>query len=75
MAARQRSQLCSNRRVYRVLERPATPIRHRASLTLVEKHTWRSLERYCIAGCISLAVSTRLARVLRNTWGKNCRSF
>src|SRR5258706_8718271 len=34
--------------VYRVLERPATPILHRASLTLVEKHTWRSLERYGI---------------------------
>jgi bacillithiol synthase len=32
--------------VYRLLERPATPILHRASITLVEKHTWRSLERY-----------------------------
>ena len=34
--------------VYRILDRPATPILHRASLTLVEKHTWRSLERYGI---------------------------
>src|SRR2546429_4975021 len=32
--------------VYRVLGRPATPILHRASMTMVEKHTWRSLERY-----------------------------
>ena len=32
--------------VYRLLNRPATPILARASLTFVEKHTWRSLERY-----------------------------
>ena len=32
--------------VYRVLQRPVTPILHRASMTLVEKHTWRALERY-----------------------------
>jgi bacillithiol biosynthesis cysteine-adding enzyme BshC len=32
--------------VYRVLNRPATPILHRASMTMVEKHTWRALERY-----------------------------
>ena len=32
--------------VYRLLGRPATPIFHRASLTLVERHTWRTLERY-----------------------------
>jgi bacillithiol biosynthesis cysteine-adding enzyme BshC len=35
--------------VYRVLGRPATPILHRASMTMVEKHTWRSLERYGIS--------------------------
>jgi bacillithiol biosynthesis cysteine-adding enzyme BshC len=35
--------------VYRILGRPATPILHRASLTLVERHTWRSLERYGIS--------------------------
>jgi bacillithiol biosynthesis cysteine-adding enzyme BshC len=32
--------------VYRILDRPATPIMHRASMTLVERHTWRTLERY-----------------------------
>lgn len=34
--------------VYRILERPATPILPRASFTFVRKHTWRSLERYGI---------------------------
>jgi len=32
--------------VYRLLDRPVTPILHRASITLVERHTWRALERY-----------------------------
>jgi uncharacterized protein YllA (UPF0747 family) len=32
--------------VYRVLNRPATPILHRASLTLIERRTGRALERY-----------------------------
>jgi bacillithiol biosynthesis cysteine-adding enzyme BshC len=32
--------------VYRLLDRPATPILHRASLTLVERRTGRTLERY-----------------------------
>jgi bacillithiol biosynthesis cysteine-adding enzyme BshC len=32
--------------VYRILDRPVTPILARRSLTFVEKHTWRSLERY-----------------------------
>ena len=32
--------------VYRVLGRPVTPILPRASMTMVEKHTGRSLERY-----------------------------
>jgi bacillithiol biosynthesis cysteine-adding enzyme BshC len=32
--------------VYRILDRPVTPILQRASMTLVERHTWRSLERY-----------------------------
>jgi len=32
--------------VYRLLDRPVTPILPRASLTFVEKHTWRSLDRY-----------------------------
>jgi bacillithiol biosynthesis cysteine-adding enzyme BshC len=34
--------------VYRILNRPVTPILPRASLTFVEKHTWRSLDRYGI---------------------------
>ena len=32
--------------VYRVLERPATPILPRSSLTMIERHTSRVLERY-----------------------------
>ena len=32
--------------VYRVLERPATPILPRTSLTMIERHTGRVLERY-----------------------------
>jgi bacillithiol biosynthesis cysteine-adding enzyme BshC len=32
--------------VYRVLERPATPILARSSLTMIERHTSRVLERY-----------------------------
>jgi bacillithiol synthase len=32
--------------VYRLLQRPATPILHRASLTFVERRTGRTLERY-----------------------------
>lgn len=34
--------------VYRTLGRPVTPILPRASMTLVERHTWRALERYGI---------------------------
>ena len=34
--------------VYRLLDRPVTPILHRASITMVEKHTWRALERYSL---------------------------
>jgi bacillithiol biosynthesis cysteine-adding enzyme BshC len=32
--------------VYRVLDRPATPILSRSSLTMIERHTGRVLERY-----------------------------
>jgi len=32
--------------VYRLLDRPATPILPRASMTIVERRTWRTLERY-----------------------------
>lgn len=34
--------------VYRTLGRPATPIFHRASLTLIERHTSRNLERFSL---------------------------
>jgi len=34
---------------YRVLERPATPILPRSSLTMIERHTGRVLERYDLA--------------------------
>lgn len=34
--------------VYRILDRPVTPILPRSSLTFVEKHTWRSLNRYSV---------------------------
>lgn len=34
--------------VYRILDRPVTPILPRASITMVEKHTWRALDRYGI---------------------------
>ena len=32
--------------VYRILDRPATSILPRASMTIVERRTWRTLERY-----------------------------
>ncbi len=34
--------------VYRLLERPATPILPRSSLTMIERHTGRVLERYSL---------------------------
>ncbi len=57
--------------VYRILQRPATPILHRASLTLVEKHTWRSLDRYGI-GLIDFfgGLDHVLARVVKEYLGK-----
>lgn len=35
--------------VYRLLERPATPILPRSSLTMIERHTGRVLERYSLS--------------------------
>jgi bacillithiol synthase len=57
--------------VYRILDRPATPILHRASLTLVERHTWRSLDRYGI-GLADFFGGTEhvLARVVKEYLGK-----
>jgi bacillithiol synthase len=57
--------------VYRVLDRPATPILPRASLTFVEKHTWRSLERYGLRFTDFFAGSDHvMARVVAEYLGK-----
>src|SRR5260370_24495735 len=57
--------------VYRVLGRPATPILHRASMTMVEKHTWRSLERYVVTLVDFFAVFDHVvARVVEQYLGK-----
>src|SRR5260370_35961896 len=57
--------------VYRVLERPVTPILPRASLTMVEKHTWRSLERYGIRLVDFFAgVDLGGARIVKENMGK-----
>jgi uncharacterized protein YllA (UPF0747 family) len=57
--------------VYRILDRPVTPILHRASMTLVERHTWRSLERYGIHLTDFFAgLDHVLARVVKEYLGK-----
>jgi bacillithiol biosynthesis cysteine-adding enzyme BshC len=57
--------------VYRILDRPATPILPRVSLTLVERHTWRSLERYGIRLVDFFGgVDHVLARVVKEYLGK-----
>ena len=57
--------------VYRLLDRPVTPILPRASLTMVEKHTWRSLERYGIRLLDFFAgVDHVVARVVAEYLGK-----
>ena len=57
--------------VYRILDRPATPILHRASLTLVERHTWRSLDRYGISLVDFFGGTDHvLARVVKEYLGK-----
>jgi bacillithiol synthase len=56
--------------VYRVLRRPATPILPRASMTIVEKHTGRSLERYDLTLRDFFAgLDTVLARVVEEHLG------
>jgi bacillithiol biosynthesis cysteine-adding enzyme BshC len=55
--------------VYRLLDRPVTPILHRASITLVERHTWRTLERYGVSlkdffGGYDQVVATVVSRYL-----------
>jgi bacillithiol biosynthesis cysteine-adding enzyme BshC len=57
--------------VYRILDRPVTPILQRASMTLVEKHTWRALERYGISLTDFFAgLDHVLARVVKEYLGK-----
>ena len=57
--------------VYRILDRPVTPILHRASMTLVERHTWRSLERYGIRlNDFFAGLDHVLARVVKEYLGK-----
>jgi bacillithiol biosynthesis cysteine-adding enzyme BshC len=58
--------------VYRTLNRPATPILPRASLTIVERHTWRTLERYGL-GLADLfeGLDAVLARVVEGYLGSD----
>jgi uncharacterized protein YllA (UPF0747 family) len=57
--------------VYRILDRPVTPILPRASLTFIEKHTWRSFERYGLGLADFFAGSDHvIARVVQKYLGK-----
>ncbi|MEK6336262.1 MAG: bacillithiol biosynthesis cysteine-adding enzyme BshC [Acidobacteriota bacterium] len=57
--------------VYRLLNRPVTPILPRASLTMVEKHTGRALERYGVRLTDFFAgVDHVVARVVQEYLGK-----
>ena len=56
--------------VYRALHRPATPILHRASMTVVERRTWRTLERYGLGlGDLFEGLDAVLARVVEEHLG------
>ncbi|MGQ0761841.1 MAG: bacillithiol biosynthesis cysteine-adding enzyme BshC [Acidobacteriota bacterium] len=57
--------------VYRLLDRPVTPILHRASITMVEKQTWRALERYDLTlEHFFAGYDQVVARVVENYLGK-----
>jgi bacillithiol biosynthesis cysteine-adding enzyme BshC len=57
--------------VYRILDRPVTPILPRASMTMVERHTWRALERYGIRlEDFFAGVDHVVARVVQEYLGK-----
>src|SRR5262249_41874463 len=57
--------------VYRVLGRPVTPILHRASMTMVERHTWRTLDRYNIGlGDFFAGADHVISRVVAEHLGK-----
>lgn len=56
--------------VYRLLERPVTPILHRASMTIVESRTGRTLERYDLElSDFFEGLETVLARVVEEHLG------
>lgn len=56
--------------VYRLLDRPATPILPRSSLTMIERHTGRVLERYELGlGDLFAGQETVLARVVEEHLG------
>lgn len=57
--------------VYRLLDRPVTPILPRASLTFVEKHTARSLDRYSVRlEDLFLGIDHVMARVVTKHLGQ-----
>jgi bacillithiol biosynthesis cysteine-adding enzyme BshC len=56
--------------VYRLLNRPATPILPRTSMTVVERRTWRTLERYGLSlADLFEGLDTVLARVVEEHLG------
>ncbi|HEX4899673.1 MAG TPA: bacillithiol biosynthesis cysteine-adding enzyme BshC, partial [Pyrinomonadaceae bacterium] len=56
--------------VYRLLDRPATPILPRSSLTMVERHTGRTLEKYGLTPeSLFAGAETVLARVVEEHLG------
>jgi bacillithiol biosynthesis cysteine-adding enzyme BshC len=63
--------------VYRVLERPVTPILPRSSLTMIERHTGRVLERYGLAlGDLFAGPESVLSRVVEEHLGADtAKSF
>ncbi len=70
--------------VYRVLGRPATPILHRASMTIVERRTGRALRRYGLgvedffAGLdpvIARVVEEHMGRDVAKTFGETERTI
>ena len=63
--------------VYRVLDRPVTPILPRSSLTMIERHTGRVLERYGLSVADLFAgLESVLARVVEEHLGsETAKSF